>query len=570
MRETLKDKSSVKINTTEKKEARTDTRPAREKKFKPDHNIKPPREKKFKPDHNIKPPREKKFKPDHNIKPPHEKKFKPDPKFTPNRDTKNKANDNLKIEKLKQDIKNLGWDKDAPEWIITDGNTKKPIQLDPTQDCSKDNPLYKSEKWLKRVYNDEKLELTDRKIGKIYNLSRRTIGNWRKKLDIPTKEEKGRYIRADGYIVLYMPMDYRHPELTPSLSGRIMRKEHILVMENYLKEHPELDISKKGLIDGKYLKIECEVHHINHIRIDNRLENLWPYKTKSEHGYAKRSLNDCFSGLYKLGQIQFDEGKYYVNHNFNYKSLDASEIKKIIKSTEFKGDMSIEEIKREIKTIDWDKNPNDWTVWKNSNQYGEVRMYVDPYRNCSKENPLYRNKFWVETIVKEKQYNLTDHRLGKVCGISESTAHKWRWKKHIIPTCYERWGKIRTIRISETAGDRIWIKISNDYKNPFATKFSRKNAMLEHRYVMENYLAKHQELEISQKSLLDGKFLKPEFKVHHINLDKLDNRRENLWVCENHEGHNSIHASLIDIIDPLIKAGLLSFKEGKYFLNYEE
>jgi len=31
-----------------------------------------------------------------------------------------------------------------------------------------------------------------------------------------------------------------------------------------------------------------------------------------------------------------------------------------------------------------------------------------------------------------------------------------------------------------------------------------------------------------------------------------------------------IHASLLDTVDPLLKSGLLSFKEGKYYLNYEE
>ena len=606
MKESLKDKSdnSGKNNATEKKETKSNKpdknlkpsrdkkfkpdhnlkparvkifkpdhnlKPARVKIFKPDHNIKPAREKKSKPNHDLKPPREKKFKPEHNIKPAQDKKFKPDPTFTPNKDTKNKTDDKLKIEKLKQAIKNLNWDKNAPDWTIIDRKSKKIIQLDPTQDCSQKNPLYKSEKWLKRVYNDEKLDLSDRKLAKICGLkSHRSLGAWREKFNIPTKEEKGRYIDDKGYVRLLMPSEYQHPELTPISSGRIIRKEHDVIMKNYLKEHPESELSKECLIDGKYLKTECEVHHINHVPDDNRLENLWLYRTKSEHSYAQRSLNDCFSGLHKLGQIHFDEGKYYINQNFDYKSLDASEIKKIIKPTEFKGDMSIDEIKSEVKTLDWDKNPNDWTVWKNSNQYEEVRMTVNPYQDCSKENPLYRNKFWVETIVREKRYNLTDPRLAKVCGTSERSAYRWRWEKHQIPTYYERWGKIRTIRRSETAGDRIWIKIPNDYKNPFATKLSRQDIMPEHRYVIENYLAKHPELEISQKSLLDGKYLKPEYIVHHINLDTLDNRRENLWVCERQEEHNSVHASLLDLVEPLIKSGLLSFKEGKYHLNYED
>ncbi len=415
------------------------------------------------------------------------------------------------------------------------------------------------------------MNLSDRKLAKIYGLpSHKTIGDWRKKHNIPTKEGKGRYISDKGYIIITMPKDYRHPELSPNGTIRLRRNEHIIVMENYLKEHPKSDISKEYLIDGKYLKIGCEVHHINHVRTDNRIENLWPYENKSEHAYVQRNLNDCFSGLHKLGQIYFEKGKYYLNREFNYRDLTQSEIKKKIKPTEFSGDMSIDEIKKEIKTMDWDKNPNDWTVWKNSNQYGEVRMTVDPYQDCSKENPLYRNKFWVETIVKEKLYNLTDPRLAKVSGISVSTTYKWRWNHHKIPTYYERWGKYRTITRSQSAGDRIWIKVPKDYGNPFAKKFSRQNIMREHRYVMEKYLAKHPELEIAQKSLTDGKYLKPEYIVHHINLDTLDNRSENLWVCEKHEGHHSVHASLIDIIDPLIKSGLLSFKEGKYYLNYKD
>ncbi len=32
----------------------------------------------------------------------------------------------------------------------------------------------------------------------------------------------------------------------------------------------------------------------------------------------------------------------------------------------------------------------------------------------------------------------------------------------------------------------------------------------------------------------------------------------------------SVFASLLDLIEPLIKSGLLFFKEGKYHLNYEE
>lgn len=66
--------------------------------------------------------------------------------------------------------------------------------------------------------------------------------------------------RGDGYIKVYVP---DHPNCTKD--GFVMK--HILVMEKSI---------------GRYLKPgEC-VHHINHIRDDNRIENL-KLMTISEH-----------------------------------------------------------------------------------------------------------------------------------------------------------------------------------------------------------------------------------------------------------------------------------------------
>ena len=248
--------------------------------------------------------------------------------------------------------------------------------------------------------------------------------------------------------------------------------------------------------------------------------------------------------------------------------MDSNEFKEIIKPTEFKGEMKTDDIKEEIKKIDWNEVSNDWTVWKNSNQYGETRMTVDPNQDCSKDNPLYRHKEWVETIVRNKKFNLTDPRLAEVCGISEGTALRWRWKKHQIPTYNERWGKMRFLNRSKIAREKIWIKIPDDYDNPFAKVYGGHNAMLENRYIMEKHLAEHPDWEISKEALLDEKYLKPDYYVHHINFDSLDNRLENLWVVNGSAGHSKVESTLTNLIDQLLKKDLLHFEEGKYDLNY--
>ena len=59
-------------------------------------------------------------------------------------------------------------------------------------------------------------------------------------------------LRSDGYVKVYVP---DHPHATAD--GYVMK--HTLVMERHI---------------GRYLEDDEVVHHINHVRDDNRLENL--------------------------------------------------------------------------------------------------------------------------------------------------------------------------------------------------------------------------------------------------------------------------------------------------------
>ena len=110
------------------------------------------------------------------------------------------------------------------------------------------------------------------------------------------------------------------------------------------------------------------------------------------------------------------------------------------------------------------------------------------------------------------------------------------------------------------------IRVPEDYSNPFAK--SNRNFMREHRYIMERYLSEHPELQISHNYLLDSKYLKSKCEVHHINFDSLDNRLDNLWVCESGQEHQLIEGSLLNFVDDLLKAKLIVFRKGEYSLDY--
>ncbi len=76
-----------------------------------------------------------------------------------------------------------------------------------------------------------------------------------------------------GYIFVWKP---EHPNAMKV--GYVL--EHRLVMEEHL---------------GRYLTKEEEIHHINEIRDDNRIENLKLFKNKGEHKAHHHQLNRVVS-----------------------------------------------------------------------------------------------------------------------------------------------------------------------------------------------------------------------------------------------------------------------------------
>jgi hypothetical protein len=81
--------------------------------------------------------------------------------------------------------------------------------------------------------------------------------------------------------------------------------------------------------------------------------------------------------------------------------------------------------------------------------------------------------------------------------------------------------------------------------------YARKGFVPEHRVILEEVL---------------GRFLTADERVHHINCDPADNRKENLFLSDKNK-HSKIHANLEKCVKLLVNQGLLTF--NKDTLLYE-
>lgn len=486
----------------------------------------------------------------------------------------NKLNNSYKkmdeISIIKNKLRTIDWSGVSNCWQVRYRKNQydkyKIIELDPYKECSKSNPLYQHKDWIERVYNDESFDMSDEKLAKLCNISKDTANYWRKKkLGITGKKEwgKGRWIdNRSRRVFVKISDDYNHPQLK---NDRNYRPEHIYIMEQYLAEHPELDISKKYLINGKYLKIECEVHHVNFNPQDNSINNLWIYKNKKAHAEGEKSIIIVLSKLIKIDSILFIDGEYYFNQQFNTNSYSKSALKKLkdYLPNSYRV-QNLNDLKEIIKEINWKEISSKWTVVKHFNQFKSEIINLNPYIDSDNDNPLYMHKGWFSRIYNDPKFNLTDSKIGIICGISRDKARYWREKVHHISGKKE-WGQ--KVIVDKSDG-RIWVRVPDNYANPVVQKEDHhRRIMLEHRYVMERFLAQHPEWDISQEALNDGKYLKPECEIHHINLDYQDNRINNLWVFKNNEDHQKARKTLYNLVPDLLDSNIISFKDGKYSLK---
>jgi len=467
----------------------------------------------------------------------------------------------IEIDIVKKKIKKIKWDKISSNWIIEyQARYSEPLTnllLDPKQNCSKDvNPLYRHDQWLGYLYKEKSLSY--RQIAGICGVDKGTIIYWAKKHNIPKKEELGRdWVDKRGYLCVYAPKGHFHPKITPLNrgDGRYIRRKHRIIMEEFLLQNSKLEISKRSMIDGKYLKKECMVHHINFNKLDNRIVNLWVFEKQKEHHESLESLYNCFSDLIKLSKIGFQDGVYILRKDFDI-GYSKDKIDEILKprGENFYKDINV--VKEEIKKINWDKLYSNWIVKYRQNQFQPfIDIPLDPYFDCSEKNPLYRHKGWLDFIVNDRRFNLSDSRLGRLCGITKEKARGWRDRLGVSRG--RNWGFKRYINEK----GRVFIKPAG-YLNPVALR--NKGWILEHRYVIEEYLKSHKSAILAIKCLDDHEYLKSDIIIHHINFDPSDNRIKNLHIVFSESEHKTLEFSLLKFVEELLKTKQIRFLNGKY------
>jgi hypothetical protein len=314
------------------------------------------------------------------------------------------------------------------------------------------------------------------------------------------------------------------------------------------------------MIDGKYLKTDCIVHHINFNKLDNRIENLWLFESQKEHYKSLESLYKCFSDLIKLSKIMFKNAKYVLRKDFNISHIGNKKIEEILKP---RGEIFYEDInnvKEEIKKINWEKLYSNWIVKYRQNQFSPfIDIHLDPYSDCSKKNPLYKHRGWLNRLVNDKRFNLSDSRLGELCRITKDKARAWRRRLEVSRG--REWGFKRYINKK----GRIFIKPKN-YSNPTAIR--NNGWILEHQYLIEEFLKSQKSSELTKKCLDKNGFLISDIIIHHKNFDPSDNRIENLLILYSESDHKTLEFTLLEFVEELIRAKQIRFVDGEYLINY--
>jgi len=186
------------------------------------------------------------------------------------------------------------------------------------------------------------------------------------------------------------------------------------------------------------------------------------------------------------------------------------------------------------------------TIAKENNvNRGTIKYWLKKYNITRK----YKNKIWLKYQYLE--LNKKASQIAKECNTTTTTIYRWLHNFNITLT------KVKGLKHSNSNGE-FWY--NNGYRwlykpNHPRTNKRRGGRMQEHIIIVE-------------KSI--GRFLTQKERVHHIDLNKLNNDINNLFLCNNSLHHWKIHQELYRIARELVKKKIIKFKNGHYFYDQEK
>lgn len=108
--------------------------------------------------------------------------------------------------------------------------------------------------------------------------------------------------------------------------GKTGRREHRVIYEEYY---------------GVKLTENEIIHHINFVKTDNRIENLWKYPNASEHIKAHRKFERLQANLKENQEIYFDNGEYIIREREReYNKTDRDSISLLLRQGNGKREVS--------------------------------------------------------------------------------------------------------------------------------------------------------------------------------------------------------------------------------------
>jgi len=93
------------------------------------------------------------------------------------------------------------------------------------------------------------------------------------------------------------------------------------------------------------------------------------------------------------------------------------------KIVSYKLESNEKRIKQEIMNFNWERVSNNWKL-----PSGQI---LDPTKECSRTNPLYKHKEWLSTVYNNKNWNLSDEKIARLTNSSQTNINYWRNKLQI-------------------------------------------------------------------------------------------------------------------------------------------